>query len=576
MSWLLGAVNVSTSTMNKARGLVGQTPSLLVQGTSTPFFLAAGGLSATCLHMPSLSPESGWAVVGVGVRLEGQASRVYATADWHHVLSQKPDTLQNQSGHFIAVHWDAQGFHCFTDPLGVRTLYFVRSDNGVLFSTNLRWIAKLSHAHDLDFEVLGAQWLTFNQLSTTSAIEGIQRLGAGGYLYVNKTGYFRTTETPWMPSWKASNKMEFLEAVSACSQPKLPAGFSLSLGLSGGLDSRLLLASRYVLDPPRVHTFGPESTPDVKIASKIAKDLQLTHTVLHEGVPSESDCLALLKKHVLGNHAITTASAVLGLRYFNHLHEAHVAIIDGGFGEIARRQFLNRLLFKGKNHVLNRDFSKALPLLYAPRPELFNKATLQVMQEGALKQFTTLWHELPSHKEIGLENKLDLFSVRSRLPNFFGFEQNRLDNELLSFMPFAQLSVLDKTFGLPVKLRKNGKLFKGLIRKGYRPLTNYPLAKGDTTVPFMTPALVATGLIKTKKRVQRSSSSASRHFFLQKLKTYALDMLATGDVREYPAYNMQAIHEKVTAYYNGNKSNVDFVDWWLSFDSWRQQVSEPI
>ena len=576
MSWLLGAVNVSTSIMNEARGLAGQTPLLFVQGTSSPFLLAAGGLPETCLQMPSLSADSGWVVSGVGTKQDGQLSTVFGTADWHHVLSHKPSDLLTQNGHYAAIHWDAQGFHCFTDPLGIRTLYFTRSDNGVIFSTNLQWLAKLSHAHDLDYEVLGSQWLTFNQLSTSSPIQGIQRLGPGGYLYVNKTGYFRTTETPWTPSWNTSNKKDFLGAVTAYSSPRLPGNLSLSLGLSGGLDSRLLLASRYVTNPPHAHTFGPNYEPDVKIAFRIAKDLQLQHKILHDGIPSEAECLNLLKQQVLGNNAITTASAVLGLRYFDTLHANGYAIIDGGFGEIARRQFLNRLLLKGKNHLLKEDFTKVLPLLYTPRPEIFNKATLQIMQEGALKQFIALWHELPAHKEIGLENKLDLLSVRSRLPNFFGFEQNRLDSCILSYMPFAQPDVLDLVFGLPIKLRKNGKLFKGLIRKGYRPLTSYPLAKGDTTVPFITPALLATGLVKTKKRVQRSSTSAARHFFLQKLKTYALDMVNSGDVREYPAYNIQTIQDRVTNYYNGDQAHANFVDWWLAFDSWRQQVSEPI
>ena len=561
--------------MKKARGLVGQTPLLLLQGTSSPFLLAAGGIKETCLQAPSLSPDVGWAVVGLGIRQANRSSQIYGTTDWHDTLSAKPDRMDHLNGHFVAVRWDEKGVHCFTDALGIRTLYFARSDNGVLFSTNLKWIAQLSHAQDLDFEVLGAQWLTFNQINTASSIKGIQRLGAGGYLYVNKTGYFRTTETPWTPSWKTVDKRAFLEAVASYAQPELPHPFSLSLGLSGGLDSRFLLASRYVLNPPQVHTFGPDSNPDVKIARKIAKDLQLRHHVLHEGVPSESECLDLLQKQVYSNHAITTASAVLGLRYFDQLHASNYAIIDGGFGEVARRQFLNRLLIKGKKHLLNEDFPKAFPFLCVKRPQIFNKATLHIMQEGALNQFTTLWQELPSHKEIGLENKLDLFSVRSRLPNFFGFEQNRLDACMLSYMPFAQPDVLDQTFGIPVKLRKNGKLFKSLIKKGYRPLTGFALAKGESTVPFYTPPLVATGFIKAKKKVFTSSSSASRHFFLQKLKTYALDMLSSSEVKEYPAYNIQDIELKVTAYYEGQTSNADYVDWWLAFDSWRQQITEP-
>ena len=573
MSWLLGGINVPASTKQRVRGLAHQSPSLLFEQSNELFYMAAGGHPETCLTSPKSSSEEGWAVVGLGLHPSGSSTSILSVDVWEKVLSDPPGPLASQNGHFVAFKWSNGAYSFFTDCLGIRTLYYTRRNGCILYSTRLDWLSHLSGHSSVDFNIFGSQWLTFNQLSSQCPITNIERLEAGGSIHISATGEMDTHATPWTPSWTPSSIADLSDALTPFTSPKFPSPYTLSLGLSGGLDSRLLLALSARSQFPETHTFGPASSADVHIASAIAEQINTKHHRFHETLPDTSSCLSLLRNNVAHNQGIVPASAVHGLHYFEALNHQEISIIDGGFGEIARRQFLNRVLYKGRHALLSEQFAKAIPLFFVARAPLFQDEINLIMRQGAINQLSLLWENLPSHKDIGFENKLDLLSLRTRLPNFFGYEQNRLDSQLLSYMPFAQPGVLERVFGLPLFNRKNGRAFRSLIRQHLPWLTQYPLAKGDETVPFGTPPLMATVWFKLKSKGSSRSTNKEQHNFLYRLKSYALDTLSSQHVREYSPYNMPLIEQKIQGYYKGDQTNASFVDWWLTFETWRQCIS---
>ena len=572
MSWLLGAIRAPSSVLDNARGLVRQTPSLLFQHDTAPFYLASGGHRHTCHFHTSPDTTSGWALVGMGLQQSGYAVDVLNTTAWNRVLPPPINAPIRYDGHYAAIHWDARGLRAYTDPVGVRTLYIAPSGDGYLVSTRLDWLTRLAGLTEIDYSVFGAQWLTFNQLSSESPIKGIQRLGAGGHLHIPVSGTLSQTTHPWLPSGRKSTLSDFQNTLTPFLNPRLPEPLTLSLGLSGGLDSRLLLA---LMQDPAVHTFGPKTLPDVQTASFIAERLNLTHRILHEPLPDAATCVDRLHHFATHNYAIAPASSVLDFYYYNRLDTDNLAIIDGGFGEIARRQFLNRLRLQGSHDLNAGNFSHALPYILVTRPRLFTDDVHATMKTGAAKQFETLWNALPPESDIGLANKLDLFSLRSRLPNFFGYEQNRLDTLLLNYMPFAQPSVLDAVFGLPMSLRRGGAAFRRLIRQHNRTLARCPLVKGAYHVPLSMPPLLATLWIKASARFSNPVVPNSRARFLEQVKSYALDRVASREVREHGAYDYARLRANLEAYYTGASEHALFVDWWLSFDAWRGGLSQP-
>ncbi|NBC17859.1 MAG: hypothetical protein GVY18_11160, partial [Bacteroidetes bacterium] len=381
----------------------------------------------------------------------------------------------------------------------------------------------------------------------------------------------RRTETPWTPPFSdGDDGSSFEAALSAFVHPALPADARLSLGLSGGLDSRLLL-SMLPEQGTQVHAFGDASHPDVTISRRIASDLGLLHRHLHEPVPDADACLELLRAHVARTQVVSPASAVLGLRHYPTLHADDNWVIDGGFGEVARRQFMNRLLRRGRTALKQLDADGVLPHLRVSRADVFDDEVLQTMERGAARQLERQWATMPRPDDIGLENHVDLLGVRTRLPNFFGYEQNRLDGLARCTMPLAQPSVVTAVFQLPLRDRRGGRLVRRLIREHQPALARHPLVKGATTYPFRLTPTLAYLWTHVKARFQPASPDVQRRTFLDRLRPFALDAVDSTDVRTYALYDRDKLRRLVRGYYrDGDSESAAALDWWLAFEVWRR------
>jgi len=247
-------------------------------------------------------------------------------------------------------------------------------------------------------------------------------------------------------------------------------------------------------------------------------------------------------------------------------------IIDGGFGEIARRQFLNRLWLKGKPALRNGNPAAIYPYLHVQRPNVFVPEVLQIMRQGTEEQIAALWRGMPSMQEIGGENFLDLVAIRTRLANAYSFEQARMDGECVSYMPFAQPSVLNALFKIPVTRRKNGRLFRYLIRRHFPTLTRYPLVKSGTTYPFHFPTVPAWAWTKLKAGLGQKFSDNSAVDCLQVMATEVRDLAHSSAVKSFPAYDYSCIRGMVEKFYNGQVDLAPQIHWWLAFEFWRRAV----
>ena len=574
MSWAFGFIGMSLSPTLRER-LVALHDKPLHRAEDTGFYVRGGGMPETCCggRLPD-EPDGGWLVVGLGIRRHDDHCTFLDAAAWQQRLSQPTPDFASLDGHFVALRWRPGRLEAFTDQLGTRTLYLAALPDGLAFSTRLDWLAALHGHAEIDFAAFGTHWLTFNQLSTACLIQGFRRLGPGSHA-VWRGGRVEIAERPWTPEIdeKDQNGTAFARTLSALVRPKNGSGIMVSLGLSGGLDSRLLLALRKKQmgrAPVFTHVFGSPHHPDVRVAWRIAEGEDCVQYRFNEPVPDADACLALLRNQVAQTQAVSAASSVLGLRYYGELHEKGLIMIDGGLGEAARRQFMNRLLRRGGLALRSADPAAILPYLRVPRANVFNTEAQAAMKQGAKQQIAALWKALPAPDMIGEENFVDVLGVRTRLPNFFGFEQNRLDGVIQNFMPFAQPSLLQAVFHTPLSLRRNGRLFRQLIRSRRASLARYPLVKGSISYPFGLPTLPAYAWTTAKKHLGLSYTDPLRLRFLEILKPFALDAVHSQDVRAYPAYDTARLTRIVEAYYNGKTNLATAVDWWLAFEMWRR------
>ncbi len=563
MSWTTGYFGEHLPPAIRSR-LKAQGDQEVVRADAGGSFIRAGGLAATCLH--GILPDGRrWLVVGLGLQTGEAGFHVLDAAAWSDLASQAQPEMDRLDGHFVLLRWSQRRFEAFVDQACTRTLYFRPFAEGLLFSTRLDHLARVLGGLEIDYAVFGAQWITFNQLSSQSPVQGLMRLGPAGRASFSR-GRLEVSERAWAPQTDRTDRTghSFARRVRALLRPV--DGRRLSLGLSGGLDSRLLLA----LGPAGMstHVFGPPDHPDARIANSIAAKEGLRHVHLDLPDPEMDQCLEEVYEAAGTTHAIAPASSTASRNLASRLHAAGLAMVDGALGEAARRQFMNRLLWQGRG---SRRPPTILKRLRVQRMSCFSRGVQKLMESGTLGQIDALWSGLPGG--LGREDSLDLAGVRSRLPNFFGLEQQRLDGLLVCFMPFAQPSVLRSIFRLPLQLRRSGRLFRTLVRSGKPSLARHPLVKDGISYPYHLAGPGAFLFTRAKKKLGYRHKDATQLAFLHILKPFVLDTLHSQSVKSYAPYDVPAIAAAVEGYYKGKIGLAGSVDWWLSFEIWRQSLS---
>lgn len=188
-------------------------------------------------------------------------------------------------GQYAGIYITGNKLTVTNDRLGLRDVYYSRSSDAVVISTNPQYAASLLATNEIDTTAFGSRWLCFTQIDIRSVIKGVSRLLPGERLSVEiSTGKLHSEHTPWLPQHVENATEVFTKRLHSLATLPLRENMPTSLALSGGLDSRLLL-SIYQTDKEyssklRTFTFGEPYHPDSVIAQTITNNLSLPHRQL--------------------------------------------------------------------------------------------------------------------------------------------------------------------------------------------------------------------------------------------------------------------------------------------------------
>jgi len=573
MSWIFGVIAGDPSSPLLSRCSSIHSPPLHTFRAKN-LYIAAGGITATCQwgQFPD-SRNHGWIVVGCGIELGPNAASQLMPERWSELLSGNNPALTNIDGHFLAVTWDDSTVRCFNDLFGLRTLYVTQIEDSVAFSTRLDWIAKTKKGLEVDFESFGPHWLTYNQLSHDSLVKGVSRLAPCSSATLTADSISIRSD-PWTPDLSTRDPEEMITVLTKLLRFKSNENLALSMGLSGGLDSRVLLSvlASENIQGYQLHLFGHPDEPDVRIARRIVRDFSFKQELLFETIPPMDECILRATEYIAQTHLIEPVSSFIKLGGYSALHRMGRYVIDGGMGEIARRQFLTRLRLRGVRTNGAGEPSKIYNSIRHLRAPIFSVETMMAMREGVEKQIAKVWRGTPSPGSLGEENFLDFLIVRYRFPNYGGIEQSRTDEHALSFMPFAQPSFVRVAFGLPLRVKRNARLYRRLIRQRCPALAKYPLVKGTAEYPFILPTIPALLWTKGQTVLGREFQDPTPAEFLLRIRDFVYDFLSSADVKSYSPYDHRAITRIVDEFYNGKIEMASHLDWWLAFELWRRML----
>lgn len=578
MSWIIGVIG---SDKNKIKEkIISISPKPLVEFDENDLIIKSGGNYQTCFYTQRANGADKFIAVGLGIKVNGHENNILDSKSWSEIIDYAQ--IQDLNGHYILVRWNSTEINIFTDVLGLRDIYFHKySENTFIFSTRVDWLAKIIRSK-LDFREFGSRWLLFNQISSKSVFEGIDRISSGTRIKINRINYQLTKiNFNWEPPFDNSeySTKEFSDTFKKiCSLPYL-INKKTSLSLSGGMDSRVILS--YMMNNKDnnwyAHTFGDSKHPDSLIASKICTELNINHEQINLPFPRSSDeCLDEITDYVSHTIVNNAASGFIQLRNYNALINRNEIIIDGGFGEIWRREFFNRLFITGKNALISKKVKEIIPYLTIHRADIFNNEVNQLMLEGCFEQMNGILSELPNLNLIGIENFIDLFALKTRLVNYYSYEQSRLDTLVSSFMPFVQPILLKNLFNVKISQRKNGTILRNIIGKNFPSLKRFPLAKGQNTHPFWLNTVQSRVWNIIYRKIGRELfHDNSSEKLINLFSPFILDTINTRSVIECDYYNISKLNRLSDSLRKKELTQRDIyeLDWWLAFELLRENTN---
>ena len=566
MSWIFGFSGSLSEQKKLSLSSIFPVPQVKID--EPKIFIAAGGPDYTF----NFSQENRWLMIGVGISGSGENRKLMMKADWEGII--KEGTLRDPEGHYLILKWDYEKINIYSDPIGLRTIYFYRHKEGIYFSSSLAWITAVMGKVEIDFTEFGSRWMAFNQLSNNSFICNIERLPPASSALITH-GTVKIESENWFPEIKPSEPENLFANIRGLLSVDLPENIKMTFGLSGGLDSRFLLS--FLLQDRHqkynIHSFGYNDDADLQIAKKISEELTLKCYFLHPREPGSGQFFTQAGEYTGIVQLAEPVSSYMKLAVLNNKYFDNKFLIDGALAEFARRQFLNRLLIKGKGALENKNHKEVLKHLLVPKPKIFKEEYEEMMLENAEEQLRLIFEAFPDPAEIGVENFVDFLVVKYRIPNYFGPEQSRLDNILPGFMPFAQRSTISASLGIPVKHRKNSQLFYNAIHNNYPALEGYPLVKNSTIYPYGLSSLSSYAYTRLKKSFRKNPQEESICQLFRVHEKTIREIITRDTVREYKPYNEEVVMSILNDFYSGRKNSSNDLNWLLTFELFRNKLS---
>ena len=526
-------------------------------------FISIGGNSDTSY----LSHKNNRLLAYTGVLLEQNENRtkILNRINIEELSFLDPSKLD---GHYVIVNYSNGILNIQNDTFGLRDLYFYQTEDLFLFSTRIDLIQHYISDSSINFENFSSFWLSNFQLSTKTLFTKIDRLGPGGKIICKhksvKISYNTFTKT------KIENAQnEFPNMLSQYCKQDGSGSNNLSLALSGGIDSRLILSQ--LLNSKEnfsCYSLKNEADKDLEIAEKICSINNIEYTLLERTNLSLVNFESKIEQYYQNISPAIPLTQLLDFALYGAEYFTNKIILDGGFGGFYRRQYLNKIYIKGPKvfNIGNIDTLEAL--LYSPKPMIFNDEIFTQIKRGLNTDIHNLIQSFdkPQNKEE-LAEILDLISIKFMLPSVYGPGQTILDQNYISYMPLAQKSIINLSLNIPLKSKIDSRLIKTIIKETTKELTKIHLVNNNLKYTYWLNYKIAMiNLMIYRKLFQKKNYS--RYSVFINSKEYITEIIKNGELKNNQYLNHKIIVEKVDEFFAGNYSLGNFVDWVLTFHYW--------
>jgi asparagine synthase (glutamine-hydrolysing) len=391
---------------------------------------------------------------------------------------ENPDFNSIQGNYTIAIYnIDRKKFLLFNDRIGPRRIYFADLPNIFIFAPEVKAISFLSYFEKIiDWKGV-ADFLNYGYiLGENTFFRNIKSLPSASYVKFDQYEKDLEINKYWMPVYQESNR-SFDQSVDLglsllkhSIHEKVKQAHSIICPISGGLDSRIILANLNSLKSPKLVipiTYGQKFSYEYKNALKVCKSLgyknhnfvdinpeallenYLKAVWLSEGMIPMTNCHLLLLPEKLGNgkkcllNGIYGGPTNYGAEYYKESH------INTKLNNEEKTKDIQKII--SSNIIL---YKNILPELNFDKLSTFS--------------FSSIYNELEKYIDVSdkfcnqrdaffIENRMRRLICQSSLYKFYWEEQLPLSNyELYQFY-----------LSTPPNMKLHRKLLKEMLKKGF-------------------------------------------------------------------------------------------------------------
>jgi hypothetical protein len=523
-----------------------------IQYRSGKVFICASGKpqSVRSFEHPH-EPSSRVFVLGNPILLDKGEYRYPEPSDWAVVLADE-SLLRSLDGHWLVLIAAPEGVNAFNDALGQLNLYIHEDQDSIFFCNSLNLLREHRHP-ELDYYRFGAYWHSMFPFSrrkyaptTASYYQGVYSLGTGGKAVLGSSG-IQVQQSLWTPSKVAHDAEQLLGSITLL---PFKAGLDVTIGLTGGMDIRPLLA--IVLGAgykPRTVHFGSDSSVDFLLARRIAARFGLPFRLISY---REAGTSWQQVRDYVGSRGIPFNPVSFDFQgYYPILGSESETFISGYFGELFRFRFMVAHL-KSALETAPLDYRNIGRYLFNDPPLLFIPEVTRILHKGFWEALREAVMQMPDSREMLNPLWMNLFFVRyspqcRNMPNL-----TWMDQHLTDLMPFLQSSVISEHWRLGFVKQLNEGVHRGLIRKHCPELAQFPLAVGDTSAAYAY-RQYALKLKIWAQHLHKGNPQPNRaDLFLHTYRQDILELRRESAVREDPALDLARIDGYLKSYYDGD------------------------
>ncbi len=480
-------------------------------------------------------------------------------SDQRQPLFENSELRNNAGGGWLSFQYAQQKWEMINDPLGLRD-GFIKQENGVIIvSSRLDWLVALSEQTRVDEEAMSELWFFGFVFSDKTWVQDVQRLSQNGQAKGNLTDFLVTRN--YFQYKQSEDKISDLNTLmKKLLQLPIKAGKKVSLGLTGGMDCRVLLSYLLKEKSPNLHThyWGEDGHADTTMFERLTKEFNLPAQRFKQ-IPFEAEQYFKQAGQYNRLNGFVRPSHVIQNWY--NLFDPYFAdkfVLDGGCGgELMRRNmFMYLYHFKGRD-VLKGDFMPIVQRRKLKSGVCFKEKIASDWLASYQSNLLGVLRELPQPKDVGLKNWFDLFYVRIFMSHYYNFDQIYVDQAIKSFMPYVHPKIINTLFSKSLSKRSHAEMPKKLIKMNTPELSNYPLAYGNALYPYYSPYTPTYFWAVYQQKKKKAGDSHPYALVLRANEGKIREEIFTAEVKKN-GYFDQAYLEKVLSSFFENKDDSSF------------------